>query len=335
MVNLFGHFNLPHDFLTGFIKSQFNPLPYPTTDFSNQTEIVTGANTGLGLEAARHFVRLNAARVILGCRNLEKGESAKREIEESTKRQNVVEVWKVDLGSIESTKQFCVRVNNLDRLDIVIENAGIATPVFENLEGYESTITVNVINTFLMALLLLPKLREQGLKLNKAPHLVIVASDAHNQAQFKEQSAPSIFETFRTPLKTQGDRYNVSKLIEILTVRELATAMDAAGKPKVILNTLTPGFCHSELMRNAKFPLNFLGWVGKLLIGRSTEVGSRTLVAAAVAGEESHGTYMTDCKVGVTSKWVRSEAGEKAQKKVYKELLDILEGIEPGVTKNI
>ncbi|RFU35261.1 hypothetical protein B7463_g1055, partial [Scytalidium lignicola] len=335
MVNLFGHFNLPHDFLTSFLKSQFTPLPYPTTDFSSQTVIITGANTGLGLEAARHFVRLNAARVILGCRSLAKGENAKKEIEESTKRENVVEVWQVDLGSFESVKKFCAQVNTLDRLDVVVENAGIATPVFEKLEGYESTITVNVISTFLMALLLLPKLREQGLKLGKIPHLVIVASDAHNQATFKEQSAPSIFETFRSPSKTQGDRYNVSKLFDIFAVRELGPAMDSSGKPKVILNTLTPGFCYSELMRHAKFPLNLLGWVGKLLIGRSTEVGSRTFLAAAVAGQESHGAYMTDCKVSEPSRWVRSEKGEKAQKKVYKELLGVLEGIEPGITQNI
>lgn len=83
------------------------------------------------------------------------------------------------------------------------------------------------------------------------------------------------------------------------------------------------------------FPLNVLGWIGKRLIGRTTEMGSRTLVAAASAGEESHGKYMTDCLVREPSKWVRSDEGKKSQERVYKELLEILEGIEPGVTKNI
>ena len=151
---------------------------------------------------------------------------------------------------------------------------------------------------------------------------------------FREQSAPSIFSALKSP-KYQPDRYNTSKLLEILTIRELAPAMTASGKPKVILNTLTPGFCHSELMRHALFPLNVLGWVGKRLIGRSTEMGSRTLVAAASAGEESHGTYMTDCLVREPSRWVRSEKGKEAQTRFYKELLMVLEEIEPGVTKNI
>lgn len=140
--------------------------------------------------------------------------------------------------------------------------------------------------------------------------------------------------SFKSP-NNQFDRYNVSKLLEILVIRELAPAMTAPGKPKVVLNTLTPGFCHSELMRHAMFPLNFLAWLGKLLVARKTEMGSRTLVWAASAGEESHGEYMVDCKPREPSKWVGSEKGKATQKRFYEELLAYLEDIEPGVTKNI
>jgi retinol dehydrogenase-12 len=142
---------------------------------------VTGANTGLGLEAARHFVRLNAFKVILGCRSVEKGEVAQKDIEESTKRTGVVEVWQLDLSSYESVKQFCSRANKLERLDVVTENAGLATPHYQEVEGMESTITVNVISTFLIALLLLPKLRADAIRFNILPRLTIVASDAHEQ----------------------------------------------------------------------------------------------------------------------------------------------------------
>lgn len=328
-------FNLPTRFLGSFLKSQFKELPYPTHDFSGQTIIVTGANVGLGLEAARHFARLGASKVILGCRSVEKGDAAKLDIEATTHTKGVVEVWKVDLESYASVKDFCQRAGKLERLDAVVENAGIAVPIRREVEGMESTITVNVINTFLMALLLLPTLRESAIKFETVPHLTIVASDAHEQAKFKEQFAKSIFEALKNS-KYQGDRYNVSKLIEILTVRELAPAMDASGKQKVILNTLTPGFCYSDLMRHAIFPLNVLGWIGKKLIGRTTEMGSRTLVEAAKAGEQTHGTYMTDCDIkGEVSPWVRSKQGIKTQSRVYKELLAYMEGIEPGITKNI
>lgn len=95
----------------------------------------------------------------------------------------MIEVWEVDLGKFESVKAFCKRVEQLERLDVVVENAGIAVPTFELVEGFESTITVNVVSTFLMALLLLPKLRESGEKFGIVPRLTIVASDAHEQVR--------------------------------------------------------------------------------------------------------------------------------------------------------
>ena len=140
---------------------------------------MTGANCGLGLEAARHFVRLNASKVILGCRSIQKGGFAITDIEKTTGRHGVVEVWQVDLTSFASVREFCAQARALERLDIVIENAGIATGKFEKFEGFESTITVNVISTFLMALMLLPKLRESATKFNIIPRLTIVSSDAH------------------------------------------------------------------------------------------------------------------------------------------------------------
>lgn len=73
----------------------------------------------------------------------------------------------------------------------------------------------------------------------------------------------------------------------------------------------------------------------KQLLARTTEVGGRTLVASAVAGEESHGKYMSEAKITEPSAFVRSDEGEKTQERVYTELMDILEKIEPGITQNI
>lgn len=90
----------------GILRSQFIGLPYPTKKFTGQTVIVTGSNVGLGLEAARHFVRLDAAKVIIAVRAISKGEEAARSIAESTGRPDIVDVWPIDLTNYGSVKAF-------------------------------------------------------------------------------------------------------------------------------------------------------------------------------------------------------------------------------------
>ena len=268
--------------------------PYPTHDFTGQTVIVTGSNVGLGLEAARHIVRLNAEKVILAVRNLEKGEKAKKSIKDSTGRQGVVEVWSLDLSSYDSVKEFVKRAEGLKRLDVMLGNAGIATNKYTRFEDNESTITVNVVSTFLLALMILPKLRETATRYNVTPRLTIVSSEVHKWTTLPEKSSPDIFITLNDKETADMEsRYPTSKLLEVLYCRELATKMTESKKPTVTLNFVAPGLCHSELARDAPFRLHVL----KFFLARTTEVGSRTLVTPAASGHHTHGQYMGDCKV--------------------------------------
>lgn len=164
-----------------FVVTQLRPLPEPKTDYTGKTVIVTGANVGLGKEAACHFCRLGARKVVLACRDLEKGRVARAEIEALTSKKGVVDVWQVDLASFQSVKDFCHRADTeLERLDVVIENAGVAIGTYVEADGgFESTIAINVVSTFLMALLLLPLMRRTAMRFNVEPRLVIVSSDAH------------------------------------------------------------------------------------------------------------------------------------------------------------
>ena len=178
-----------------FLRSQlFVFLPYPTYDFSNQTIIITGANTGLGFEAAKHLTRLQASKVILAVRSISKGEAAKASIQASNPlSKTAIEVWHVDLSSYESVKKFAAEVMKLERLDVLLENAGIMTGVFKVVEEDESTVTTNVISTELLALLVLPKLRETAAKFGVQPRLSIVTSDLHFVAKFPERNSGDIF----------------------------------------------------------------------------------------------------------------------------------------------
>jgi retinol dehydrogenase-12 len=316
------------------IHSQFFYTPtLPPQEFTDQTVIVTGANIGLGFEAAKHFVRKGAGKVILAVRSAEKGETAKLEIEQETGKSGVVEVWSLDLQSFDSVKAFAKRANKLPRLDVLLENAGISTMQWAVAEGHESTITTNVISTFLLALLVLPKLKETAQKFNVSPHLVIVSSDVHFYTNLPERNDPSgsIFATLADRTKFRSiHRYNVSKILEVFAVRQIVQEETGPDYP-VIINTVNPGLCHSGLMRE-------IGWTQyliKFLMGaRTTEVGSRTLVTAAAFGPESHGQYMSDCAIKPPAVFVTSEEGKKTQKRVWEELKGILEGIQPGILKN-
>lgn len=175
-------------YATTFLYSQFfTKLPYPNTSFANQTVIVTGSNTGLGLEAARHIARLGAAKVILACRTLTKGQAAAADITASEHlKSDRIEVWELDLSSHGSVKAFAQRVQQLDRLDALIQNAGILTYHYRLEEGDESTITVNVTSAILLGLLILPKLRESARKYGVRGRLAFVGSDLQYIAKFKE-----------------------------------------------------------------------------------------------------------------------------------------------------
>lgn len=317
----------------GFISSQLFVTPvYPTTSCAGQTIIVTGSNVGLGKEAARHFARLGASKVILAVRNSQAGEEAKKDIETSTScGADVLEVWTLDLLSYESCKSFADRASKLPRLDVLLENAGIATKEWILAGGHERTIAVNVISTFYLAMLMLPKLKSSAKEFGIKPRLVIVSSEVHAWTKFPEWKEPKVFDALGIESKAgMGERYPTSKLLEVLVVRQMAPKLDGSG---VILNILNPGLCHSGLGREAGV---FLA-VMKLVLARTTEVGSRTLVAAAVAGSDSHGKYMTDAKINddALSDFVKSADGETASKKVWEELSEILESIQPGISSNL
>ena len=164
-----------------FLRSQLRSLAVPSTSYAGRTIIVTGANGGLGLEAARHFVRLGAARVILACRSTERGEAAKADIESSTTSAAVIEVWPLDLCSFDSVRAFCRRADkDLDRLDVLLANAALLGLDSTNMsEGYETQVTANVISNFLMVLMLLPLMERTAVRWNVETNVTVVASEAH------------------------------------------------------------------------------------------------------------------------------------------------------------
>ena len=119
-----------------------------------------------------------------------------------------MEVWQLDLGSYDSVKKFAQRAQGLQRLDAVVENAGIGGYNYAIAEDNESMITVNVISTFLLALMILPKLEKAATQFNKQSHLVVVTSEVYASAKFKEREDPSFLEGLKDKdTANMGERF--------------------------------------------------------------------------------------------------------------------------------
>lgn len=277
----------------------------PENSFASQTVIVTGGNTGLGLETVRHIVSVGASKVILGVRTISEGEAAKVDIEETTKRHGVVEVWPLDLESFDIVKTFTSRAAGLERLDAAIVGAGLASAQWNiTSDGWEKTLQVKVLSTLLCLLLMPILVQTRKSHPETRPHLVVLGSDIHLDAKFKERDARNILEVLNnkerweeSSKKEPVERYAVTKLFDLYIANELAHLTPSVlGEPAVVVDVVTPSFCKSELLsREAGAP--FILVVLQALTARTVADGSKTIVHAAVCGPEAHRKYLEHQKV--------------------------------------
>ncbi|KAI1261849.1 short-chain dehydrogenase/reductase [Xylariaceae sp. FL1019] len=314
-----------------FLWSQLFVTPALTTyDFSGQTIIITGANRGIGFEAARHLLQLNAKQVVLAVRCKVKGQDALRELEASTMRAGSVRVEELDMASHASVKAFALRVSKLDRLDAVLLNAGIYTNDFRRVDGFESHLTINVINTFYLAFLLLPALRASAKAQGSRPRMSVVSSDRHVMFSLPAWKEENLFDALNTERGAKmQQRYMISKLMQVLLVREMAARLRNSD---VIVNSFTPGYCDSGLIDEIRGPTRVVLDLLKRATARTAEVGGRSLVAAIVPCPESHGRYLNDSQIDdlAVSPYVRSGEGFQAGKRLWYDLLQVLERRQKG-----
>ncbi|KIX04845.1 uncharacterized protein Z518_05716 [Rhinocladiella mackenziei CBS 650.93] len=322
-----------------YIAEQRKVLPVlaTTETCSGATYIVTGANVGLGFEAAKHLVKLGAAKVIIAVRNVQAGEAAKAEIEAEAEAVGVLEVWPLDLASFDSVKVFAKRANDeLNRIDALIENAGVSLDKWKMAEGHESSITINVLGTFLLGILLFPKMMESARRFNILPHLVIVTSEVSFTAKepFDKIKDDPLVKLDNEEIQGMVGRYPLSKLIQVLAVRYLATLLPVS-RTGVVVNLVNSGLCKTNLIRKLEMAIRTPIEKAQEQFGRTAEMGSRTLLHAAVAEKESHGCYLSACEIkeNQVPEWVTNEEGKQAQKRVWDDIAKELDSLMPGCVK--
>lgn len=286
-----------------FLYRQFFITPTATTpsevDLSGKTAIVTGSNTGIGLECARQLLDLGLGKLIIAVRDESKGEAARKTLAVGHEA-SIIEIWTLNLSSYTSVTRFSARTNALDRLDIVVLNAGVwrNTEEFNKSTGYEEDIQVNFLSTMLLAILLLPVLKAKKVD-DSIGRLVLVSSDTAALTKFEERHEDPLLPTYKTKSKKPNmfERYATSKLLGQLALSELVKLVPSSA---VIVNCANPGLCHgSSLQRDSNGSISgVFGNLFERLIGRSCAVGARVFVDAAVKhGAEVHGHYMEDCKI--------------------------------------
>jgi NAD(P)-dependent dehydrogenase (short-subunit alcohol dehydrogenase family) len=320
---------------SSFIYTQFLFRPFiPTTSFSSKTIIITGANGGLGAETATHLVRLGAHTVILACRSLTSGQATKSSIETSLKcSPAILEVWPLDLESPISIKSFVERAKALPRLDVVINNAGIHTFEFGVVHGTERTLAVNVIGTFLLAVQLLPKLRETAKKLDTTVYMTTVTSALYDSAKWPDTKGMDVFEWYKERKHFECmNMYNVSKLMQIYVLLKLSEVVDEKG---VVINSLDPCFCKTGLGKgNMSFGMKVLMKGFQAATAKTAEEGSRLVVQTGSAGVGTHGKYMRAGRVQEYNSVVLERMGDRGEE-LWKSLLLRLDGLQEGVTQGL
>ncbi|PBK98029.1 short-chain dehydrogenase [Armillaria gallica] len=330
------------------VADQTGPVPtVVTADLSGKTLVLIGANAGLGFEAAKHFAMMNSA-------DEAKGKQALAQIQDDT-GYSKAELWIIDLANFNSVIAFAEKAEHeLDRLDILIENASIATWDYEQVEGWEKTyvacslretkalhhlsIHTNNLGPGLLAIRMIPKMLETARKHSVNPRLVVVASEIHYSTKIEKDviTSPGILAKLSDKeyctKEVMDRRYSDSKLLNILFARALQMHV-----PAITVNSVDPGLYFSNLGYGA--PAEEAENLQKLReeLAFTTEQGSWQLVYAAVGSlnneEKLRGKYIHMSEVVEECDFVISEDGKIVQDKVWEEMLAILGQVDPKVSE--
>ncbi|MDJ0960945.1 MAG: oxidoreductase [Acidimicrobiia bacterium] len=206
-------------------------------DQSGKVFFITGANTGIGFEAAT-VLAARGARVLLGCRSRERAEDAVARLT-GTYAAADVSIVDVDLGDLNSVRSAAGRVAQESRLDGFIANAGVMYATRRTTaDGFEAVLGVNHFGHFALTGLLLPTLeRTQGAR------IVVISSQAHRDGRidFDDIDAVVSYSVRR--------RYSQSKLANLLFMYELDRRLRARRSSTIVV-AAHPGGAMTELTRH-------------------------------------------------------------------------------------
>jgi NAD(P)-dependent dehydrogenase (short-subunit alcohol dehydrogenase family) len=232
--------------MPGFAVADIPPL-------DGATAIVTGANSGIGLEAAR-VLAAKGATVILAVRDPAKGQLAAAGIAGRT------EVRQLDLASLESVRAFAQAWDGTP-VDLLINNAGVMVPpLSRTVDGFELQFGTNHLGHFALTNLLLPVITQR---------VVTVSSGVHRAGRIGFDDLNWEHRRYR-----RWAAYGQSKLANLLFTSELQRRLTQAGSP-VLATAAHPGYAATNLQGRSGS-----GWLDVSMV----QFGNRFLAQSAAAG---------------------------------------------------
>lgn len=316
--------------------------------FAGRTVLITGATTGLGLEAAKKVVAKGAKKLIITARDAKRGQNAKsvlQNIAKAATSSTQIEVLSLSMSSIEGVKSFVEEIETKHAdLDTAILNAGTLQAKWtQSVEGYEETIQVNTISTVLLGLLLLSTLRKSSTSKQPA-HLTFVSSGTALRVKASAFSAFAGTDVLRAVSEEKAwsgaaAQYARSKLLLEYGVRHIAKLPDLrreSGDFEVIVNSTCPGMCKSNLERQfmTNIFITIAAWILFTFFARTTEAGARIYVSAVNQGADSQGQLWKDDRYYSGSElgeMIGTVEGDKQGNETWKALVGVAQEADPSL----
>jgi len=253
-------------------KSTWRPVMMP--DLSGKTILVTGANSGIGLEAVKLFAGKNAE-VIMACRNEEKAESAAAEVRAVVPEARL-EIMALDLADLASVKAFADAVKQrFAKLDVLLNNAGLmAPPLQRTKEGFEIQFGTNHLGHFALTGQLL-----ELLEAAEAPRIVQISSLAHRGGKLMWDNLNAEKSYSRWAFYCQ------SKLANLIFARDLNRRLEKAGST-IHAYAAHPGYSATHLQKTMPG-----GGLFNTIMAQTAEMGCLPGVMAATSPDVEPGGY--------------------------------------------
>ncbi|MHA7284990.1 oxidoreductase [Arthrobacter sp. MDT3-44] len=246
-------------------------------DLTGKRVVITGANSGIGLQTAVGLAR-KGAEVVLACRNEQRGRDAEQKVRSLTGSGRVV-LRVLDLASLESVRTFAAGIT--DPVSILVNNAGVmATPRSTTADGFELQFGTNHLGHFALTGLLLENLRDAG-----SARVVTLSSLAHKRGRIDFDDLQS----------ERGYRrwgaYGQSKIANLYFMVELDRRARTAGWDLTSV-AAHPGLANTNLTAGMQVPamLDVLGGFVKLM-SQSDAAGALPTLYAATSPEVRGGDY--------------------------------------------